>query len=166
MLILAKNTEIMLFPFSLNLTKTPELLNAANKLRANGQVKADATSRVTSCGNKVPWMKELISRQKKWCLLLKFACNSDLGPKKMVAWSVNNNFVLQNWSKVQLILAVYFSENRWKLCSWWRIMPTIMLSQSRSIKALLGRKEFARDTSHLFQNLFFPYSMILKELTL
>ena len=42
----------------------------------------------------------------------------------------------------------------------------IMLSQSRSIKALLGRKEFARDTSHLFQNLFFPYSMILKELTL
>ena len=28
-------------------------------------------------------------------MLLKFACNSDLGPKKMVAWSVNNNFVLQ-----------------------------------------------------------------------
>ena len=54
MLILAKNTEIMLFPFSLNLTKTPELLNAANKLRANAQVKADATSRVTSCGNKAP----------------------------------------------------------------------------------------------------------------
>ena len=54
MLILAKHTEIMLLPFSLNLTKTPELLNAANKLRANAQVKADATSRVTSCGNKAP----------------------------------------------------------------------------------------------------------------
>ena len=122
MLILAKNKEIMLLPFSLNLTKTPELLNAANKLRANAQVKADATSRVTSCGNKAPWMKQLISRPKEIMLLLKFACNTDLGPKKMVAWSVNNNVVLQNWWKVQLILAVYFSENRWKLCSWWRIM--------------------------------------------
>lgn len=59
----------MLFPFSLNLTKTPELLNAANKLRANAQVKADATSLVTFCGNKVCCLNlpvTVTSGRKKW----------------------------------------------------------------------------------------------------
>lgn len=35
-------------------------------------------------------------RRQKLILLLKFACNTDLGPKKLVAWSINDNFVLQN----------------------------------------------------------------------
>lgn len=137
MLILANNTEIMLFPFSLNLTKTPELLNAANKLRANAQVKADATSRVTSCGNKVPWMKELISRQKKWCLLLKFACNSHLGPKKMVAWSVNNRFCAAKLVKSATYTGSVFFREQMKIML---VMTNHEIMQSRSIKAFARAK--------------------------
>ena len=50
-------------------------------------------------------------KQKKMILSLKFACNTDLGPKQLVARSVNYDFVLQNWPRVQIMVAVLFSEN-------------------------------------------------------
>ena len=49
-------------------------------------------------------------KQKKIILFLKFAFNTDLGPKKMFAWPTNDNFLLQNQPKVQIILAVLFAE--------------------------------------------------------
>ena len=42
-----------------------------------------------------PCMNAVIA-DKKLILLLKFACSTDHGPKKFVAWSINDNFVLQN----------------------------------------------------------------------
>ena len=51
-------------------------------------------------------------------LLLKFACNADLGPKKIGCMIMNDIFGLQSWpSKVQIILAALFSENSAKACS-------------------------------------------------
>lgn len=66
---------------------------------------------------------EYDNKQKEIILFLKFAFNTDLGPKKMFAWPTNDNFLLQNQPKVQIILALLFSEKRWKLCTQWQIMP-------------------------------------------
>ena len=41
--------------------------------------------------------------------LLKFACNTDLGPKTLVACSINDNFCTAKlYQKVQIMLAVLF----------------------------------------------------------
>ena len=41
--------------------------------------------------------------------LLRFACNTDLGPKTLVACSINDNFCTAKlYQKVQIMLAVLF----------------------------------------------------------
>ena len=42
-------------------------------------------------------MNVKISWQKKIILFVNFACNSDLVTKELVAWSINDNFLLQNY---------------------------------------------------------------------
>ena len=53
-------------------------------------------SRVTSRGSQVQWIWQCDNKRTKMILLLKFACNTNLGLKKLVARLKNDNFLLQN----------------------------------------------------------------------
>jgi len=47
-------------------------------------------------GHPRPSNVTISGQQQKKILSLKYARNTDLSPKKLVVWSINNNFVLQN----------------------------------------------------------------------
>ena len=64
-----------------------ELVMRVHEFSGNSPRSLPVGPRSHECGNKEP---------KKWISSLNFACNTELGPKKKsVAWSVNDNFVLQ-----------------------------------------------------------------------
>ena len=53
---------------------------------------------------------------KKMISLLRFACNTDLGPKTLVACSINDNFCTAKlYQKVRIMLAVLFFEKQMKI---------------------------------------------------
>ena len=48
--------------------------------------------------------------------LLRFACNTDLGPKTLVACSINDNFcTVKLYQRVRIMLAVLFFEKEMKI---------------------------------------------------